>query len=253
LQPTLNSYAKEIRLPPTNGLEPRLTIAIDGPAGAGKSTVARRIAETLGYVYIDSGAMYRAITLLALRQGLDLDNVEALTRLTDKTELTLKPSQDSSVPVRVFADGEEITQAIRTAEVTANVSQVSSYAPIRERLVACQRELGAQGGVVMDGRDIGTVVFPHAELKVFLVASVEERARRRHLENLAKGLPSQDIAAQEAEISRRDAYDSSRAVSPLKPAADAIHVDTSDMTLDQVVQAVLELCRQAKANAAARS
>jgi cytidylate kinase len=245
------SYAKETALPPIEGPEPRLTIAIDGPAGAGKSTVARRIAETLGYVYIDSGAMYRAITLLALRQGMDLNDVEALTRLTDETVLTLAPSQDSGVPARVFANGEEITQAIRTAEVTANVSLVSSFAPVRERLVARQRELGTQGGVVMDGRDIGTVVFPHAELKVYLIASVHERARRRHLENLAKGLPSVDIAAQEEDIAKRDAYDSAREVSPLKPAADAIHLDTSDMTLDQVVHAVLQLYQQAKSKATA--
>jgi cytidylate kinase len=238
-------------LPPTDGLEPRLTIAIDGPAGAGKSTVARRLAEALGYVYVDSGAMYRAITLLALQQGLALTDVEALTRLTDETRLTLKPSGDSGVPVRVFANDAEITQAIRTPEVTANVSLVSSYAPVRERLVERQREFGQQGGVIMDGRDIGTVVFPHAELKVYLEASVHERARRRHLENLAKGLDSADIASQEQEIARRDAYDSSREVSPLKPAADAIHVDTSDMTLDQVVHAIMQLYQQAKAKVAA--
>lgn len=236
---------------PINGPEPRLTIAIDGPAGAGKSTVARRLAETLGYVYIDSGAMYRAITLLALRQGCALDDVAALTRLTDETVLTLEPSTETGVPVRVFANDDEITQAIRTPEVTANVSLVSSHAPVRERLVERQRQLGRQGGVIMDGRDIGTVVFPQAELKVFLEASVQERARRRHLENLAKGLESADLATQEQEIARRDAYDSSRAVSPLKPAADAIHLDTSNLTLDEVVEAIYQLYQQAKANLAA--
>ncbi len=234
-------------MPRTDGPEPRLTIAIDGPAGAGKSTVARRIAETLGYVYIDSGAMYRAITLLAQQQGLDLADVAALTRLTDATVLRLEPSAEAGVPVRVFANDTEITHAIRTPEVTAAVSQVSSYAPIRERLVDRQREFGAAGGVIMDGRDIGTVVFPKADLKVFLEASVQERARRRHLENLAKGIASSDLATQEQDIARRDAYDSSREVSPLQPAADAIHLDTSDMDLDQVVTAILQLYEQAKA------
>ncbi|MBC7546108.1 MAG: (d)CMP kinase [Candidatus Sericytochromatia bacterium] len=234
-------------MPPTEPLEPRLTIAIDGPAGAGKSTAARRVAETLGYVYVDSGAMYRAITLLALRQGVPPEDVAALTALTNRTTLTLLPSRDAGIPGRVQADGEDITEAIRTPEVTANVSLVSSHAPLRERLVARQRELSNHGGVVMDGGDIGTVVFPQAELKVFLVASVHERARRRHLENLAKGLPSQDIATQEAEIARRDAFDSSRAASPLKPAADAIHLDTSNMTLDQVVHAIVQLYQQVKA------
>lgn len=230
---------------PDLSAEPRLTIAIDGPAGAGKSTVARRLAESLGYVYVDSGAMYRAITLLAQREGLPLADEAALTDLARRTKLTLKPSNQPGVPVRLFADGEEITEAIRSPEVTAAVSLVSSYGPVRELLVARQRELGAAGGVVMDGRDIGTTVFPHAELKIYLVASVEERARRRHVENVAKGIPSV-LAEQEADIARRDAYDSAREISPLRPAADAIHLDTSDLTLDQVVAAVSQLVTQTK-------
>ncbi|MNK60782.1 Cytidylate kinase [compost metagenome] len=218
----------------------RLIVAIDGPAGAGKSTVARKVANRLGLLFLDTGAMYRAITWKAMQQGLPLDDAEAITRLAQESRIALQPGQDGD---RVRIDGQDVTDAIRSPEVTRNVSQVSAHAGVREVLVERQREMSKDGGVVAEGRDIGTVVFPNAPVKIFLVASPMERARRRAKDLEAKG-HTVDLEELAAEIARRDAYDSNRAVSPLKPAADAVHVDTDTMTAEQVVDRILAIAQE---------
>lgn len=224
----------------------RLIVAIDGPAGAGKSTVARGVARRLGLLFLDTGAMYRAITWKALKEGIPLDDEAAMTRLAREAAIELIPGEDGD---RVLIDGQDVTDAIRTPEVTRNVSQVAAHAGVREILVDRQRELGKGGGVVAEGRDIGTVVFPQAPVKIFLVASPMERARRRARDLEAKG-HQVDLDELAAEIARRDAYDSNRAVSPLKAAEDAVHVDTDPMTPDQVVERILEIARQREASSA---
>lgn len=221
----------------------RLVIAIDGPAGAGKSSVARQVAHRLGYVYIDTGAMYRAITLLALEQGLDLSNEELLVNLARRTRIELAPTPPDE-PIGVRVNGRDVSLAIRQPEVTQAVSLVSSHARLRELMVDQQRRLGVGGGVVMDGRDIGTVVFPQADCKIFLTASVEERARRRHLECESRGIAS-TLEAQIADIQRRDAYDSSRAASPLVQAPDAVLLDTTGLSKDKVIDRILGIIREA--------
>lgn len=221
----------------------RLIVAIDGPAGAGKSTVARMVARRLGLLFLDTGAMYRAVTWKALKEGLPLDDASAMTRLTRDTAITLVPGETGD---RVLVDGQDVTDAIRTPEVTRNVSQVSAHPGVREVLVERQRELGQGGGVVAEGRDIGTVVFPQAPVKIFLVASPMERARRRAKDLEAKG-HTVDLDELAAEIARRDAYDSNRAVSPLKPAEDAVHVDTDNLSVEQVVDTILDIAREREA------
>jgi cytidylate kinase len=221
----------------------RLIVAIDGPAGAGKSTVARGVARRLELLFLDTGAMYRAITWKALKEGVPLDDEEAMTRLARESEIELIPGEDGD---RVTIDGQDVTDAIRTPEVTRNVSQVAAHAGVREVLVERQRELGQGGGVVAEGRDIGTVVFPQAPVKIFLVASPMERARRRAKDLEAKG-HAVNLDELAAEIARRDAYDSNRAVSPLKAADDAVLVDTDPMTPEQVIERILEIARQREA------
>jgi cytidylate kinase len=218
----------------------RLIVAIDGPAGAGKSTVARMVASRLGLLFLDTGAMYRAVTWKAMQQGVPLDDEAAMTQLVRDTAIAFVPGEKGD---RVLVDGQDVTDAIRHPEVTRNVSQVSAHAGVREILVERQRELGKAGGVVAEGRDIGTVVFPQAPVKIFLVASPMERARRRAKDLEAKGhqVNLEELAA---EIAQRDAYDSNRAVSPLKPAADAIHVDTDAMDANQVVDRILEIAAE---------
>jgi cytidylate kinase len=218
----------------------RLIVAIDGPAGAGKSTVARMVGRRLGLLFLDTGAMYRAVTWKALTEGVPLDDAEAMTRLARNSQIELLPSDAGD---RVRIDGQDVTEAIRSPEVTRHVSQVAAHAGVREVLVERQRELGKSGDVIAEGRDIGTVVFPQASVKIFLVASPMERARRRAKDLEAMG-QDVDLDALAAEIARRDAYDSSRAVSPLKPAPDAIHLDTDAMTREQVVERILEIARE---------
>jgi cytidylate kinase len=200
-------------------------LAIDGPAGAGKSTVAKTLAKRLGYVYIDTGAMYRATTYKALSLEVDLNDPEAFDFL-DSTEVEFRTGE-------LYMDSVNMTSLNRLKEVSDNVSLVSSHIPVRNKLVRLQKEIAANNNVVMDGRDIGTVVLKEAELKVFLTASVEVRAKRRFDELVALG-NKVNLKDLENDIQRRDAYDSSRKYNPLKQAADAIYIDTSDKNIDEV-------------------
>lgn len=206
-------------------------IAIDGPSGVGKSTTARRVAARLGWQYLDTGAMYRAVTLAVQRAGIALDDRPALERVLGGLEL----AQEG---LRIRLAGEDITEAIRSQEVTRGVTPVSADARVREVLVEQQRRIGASGRWVVDGRDIGTVVFTQACCKVFLTASPEARARRRFLELQAKG-DAPDLAAVLADLQRRDAADRSRAVAPLRRAEDAVELDSSNLSLDQVVDRIV--------------
>ncbi len=202
-------------------------IALDGPSGTGKSTVARRLAERLSARYLDTGAMYRAATVAVLDAGTALDDPDAIAATVARAEITI--STDPA-DVRVEVDGEPVDSRIRTPEITLAVSPVSAVAAVRTRLVAAQRELIGAGGIVVEGRDIGTVVWPGARPKVFLTADPLERARRR-----AAQVGAHDVGAIESDLARRDAYDSSRSVSPLAVADDAVHLDTTELDLDEVV------------------
>jgi cytidylate kinase len=209
----------------------RLVVAIDGPAGAGKSTVSRRLAEALGYRYVDTGAMYRIIGVLAADHHIDFSDTAALAALCDATTIEF---HERDGRIGVYGGGRDLSDAIRTAEAAQLASKVSAVPVVRERLVAKQRAMGAGGGVVMEGRDIGTVVFPDAAVKVFLDASPHERARRRAGESPGGATPA-EVERIAREIAERDARDRGRAHSPLRPAADAIVMDTTDKTIDQVV------------------
>ncbi|WP_214698263.1 MULTISPECIES: (d)CMP kinase [unclassified Exiguobacterium] len=220
-----------------------LQIALDGPAGAGKSTIAKSLAKQLGYVYIDTGAIYRAVTFRALSEGIALEDGPALARMIEKMTLRLVPSEEGQ---RVFDGEEEVTNVIRSSEVTNNVSFVARQPEVRDALMDLQRDLAKHGGVVMDGRDIGTHVLPNADLKVFMTASVEERARRRHEENLSKGIAS-DYELLKQEIALRDKRDSEREVAPLRKADDAHFLDTTTLAIDGVVQAIERLIEEVKA------
>ncbi|AFM17416.1 cytidylate kinase [Mycolicibacterium chubuense NBB4] len=223
-----------------------LVIAIDGPAGTGKSTVARGLATALGARYLDTGAMYRIVTLSMLRRGVDLGDTSAIAASAEQVELAVghDPAEDRS-----YLAGEDVSAEIRGDAVTKAVSAVSAVPAVRTRLVALQRALtDGPGRVVVEGRDIGTVVLPDADVKIFLTASAEERARRRNEQNVAAGLPD-DYAGVLADVERRDHLDSTRAVSPLRAADDAVVVDTSDMTQAEVIAALTELVEE-KAGAA---
>ncbi|HZO90145.1 MAG TPA: (d)CMP kinase [Chthonomonadaceae bacterium] len=219
-------------------------VAIDGPAGAGKSTVARRVAAALGFTYIDTGAMYRALAWKALREGVDVANPEALAALAQQMRLAFGPlTPDGTQAVRV--DGEDVTLAIREPAVSNLTSAISAFPAVRNVVVAQQRQMAQQAprGVVLEGRDIGTVVFPNAQVKVFLTASPEERARRRLAELRTRGF-AVDYAHVLSDMIERDARDSLRATSPLAPAPDAVILDTDGLAIDEVVARVLALCRQ---------
>lgn len=218
----------------------KISIAIDGPAAAGKSTVAKIIAEKLSYIYIDTGAMYRAITYKALQLNCELTDESALNDLLAHTKIDLLPGEKGQL---VFLDGQEVTNEIRSAEVTNQVSIVAKHRLIREEMVKRQQQFGANGGVVMDGRDIGTHVLPHAEIKVFLLASVQERAERRYQENLEKGFPA-DLEMLIKEIAARDKLDSEREVAPLKKAEDAVEIDTTSLSIQEVVEKILVLVEE---------
>ena len=213
----------------------KITIAIDGPAASGKSTVAKEVAKALNYIYIDSGAMYRALTLKALNSKIDVHDEHSLVDMTKNTSILLTDN-------KILLDNEDVTTKIRGRAVTNNVSAVCSYAGVREEMVNLQKEYGKMGGIVMDGRDIGTTVFPNAELKIFQIASVEERAVRRFNEDSKKGI-SCDLETLKKEIELRDYKDSTRSVSPLKKADDAIELDTSNLTIEQVVEKIVNLAK----------
>lgn len=217
----------------------KIVVAIDGPAGAGKSTIAKLAAEKLGYAYIDTGAMYRSVAWKFLQTGAAFDDA-FISDLACTMVIDFKPEAKIN---RVFVDGTEVTDAIRTPEVTAIVSRVAAIGAVREAMVEQQRRMGTVGGVLMDGRDIGTVVFPNAQLKIFLTASVEERARRRYKEMLQKG-QQVELAQLAADIAARDKADSERAIGPLRQAEDAILLDTSDMSISQVTEKILELVQE---------
>ena len=225
----------------------RLTIAIDGPAGSGKSTVARRAAALLGYLYLDSGAMYRAVALKALALKIPMENEAALEALTKETHIELKPptaeQESAGLKNRVFLDGREVTEEIRKAEVAQAASQISTFAGVREVLVAEQQRAGRGGGVVMEGRDIGTVVFPNAELKIFLEASAETRAQRRWKEHQEKG---ENFALLEVlqEVRQRDKRDRERKVSPLVRAKDAVLIDNTAMGIEETARLIVFLARE---------
>lgn len=212
-------------------------MAIDGPAGAGKSTIARRVAHRLGFLYIDTGAMYRAVALAALRARIPLDDEAGLSPLAEAARIDLAGG--------VRLNGEDVTEAIRTPEVSQGASKVAAVAGVRTAMVRKQQAMGARESAVMEGRDIGTVVFPQAEVKVFLTASAEERARRRVEELRGKGLEA-DFAEVAQEMRQRDIRDSTRETSPLKKAEDAVELDTTGLSLDEVEAAVLRLVEARK-------
>ena len=214
-------------------------IAIDGPSGAGKSSAAKKIAETLSWDYLDTGAMYRATALALLRAGVGLEDEAALFRVLRSMHL-------EQLGTRIFLNDEDVSEAIRSHEITQFVTPVSADGRVREVLVEQQRSIGQRGGFVVDGRDIGTVVFPNAALKLYLTASVEARAQRRFLEQQAKGnaMTLDEVAA---DIQRRDHADSTRAVAPLRKADDAVELDSSNLTLDEVVAKIVEMWNQVQA------
>jgi len=217
-------------------------VAIDGPAGAGKSTVARRAAQQLGYAFLDTGAMYRAATWWAMDQEIDLDDPEALAEAVRRMPLEMR-EQDGQQ--RVIVDGRDVTQAIRSPEVTRRIDKLAGLPGVRVHLVARQRAAGACGPTVVEGRDIGTVVFPKAKCKIYMTASLDERARRRAVDLEAQGR-TVDLDAVREEIRARDNESLTRRESPLRRAEDAILVDTTSMTLDQVIDRIVELARAAQ-------
>ncbi len=218
----------------------QIQIAIDGPASAGKSTVAKIVAKKLHYIYCDTGAMYRTVTYAALKNKVALDDDQALKALLSKIEIKFVPAEPEQ---RVFLNDEEVTSIIRTPEITNNVSVVSAQPSVRADLTKRQQKIASQGGIVMDGRDIGTTVLPSADVKIFLVASVHERAVRRFKENQEKGINT-PLDVLEKEIEERDYKDSHREISPLTQAHDAIEVDTTSLNIDQVVEKILEIIKQ---------
>ncbi|MGB5636551.1 MAG: bifunctional pantoate--beta-alanine ligase/(d)CMP kinase [Waterburya sp.] len=220
-------------------------VAIDGPAGAGKSTVTRRLAHELGLLYLDTGAMYRAVTWLTMESGIAIDDHQAIADLLTDIDLKLTSPNGAELPTVVHINNQEVTNAIRTLEVTANVSAIAAQAAVREKLVKMQQQWGEQGGLIAEGRDIGTNVFPNAELKIFLTASAQERARRRWQDLQNQGRDDIDLKQLEQDIQQRDEQDSNRAIAPLKKAEDAIELITDNLTIDEVISKIVELYNQA--------
>lgn len=218
----------------------KLVIAIDGPAASGKSTTARLVAERLGYVHVDTGAMYRAVTLKVLRAGLSPEDRESIAALLTTTRVELR---NMGGALRIFLDGVDVTGPIRTQEVTRAVSAVSRLREVRTAMVREQRAMGKDGGIVLEGRDIGTVVFPDADLKFFIIAGIEARALRRQRELQEKGTRA-DLEELKREIAERDRLDSSRAESPLRKAEGAIEIDTSDLSIEEQVNQVVTIARE---------
>ncbi len=216
-----------------------IIISIDGPAGSGKSTSAKIVAERLGYIYIDTGAMYRAVTLACIERKTEISEIE-VNKVVDDVKIELKQSSSGQ---RTYLNGRDVSDDIRRPDVTKLVSPVSAMWYVREKMVEQQREMGKSGGVVMDGRDIGTVVFPNADLKIYLIASITARAERRLIELKSKGFESSvdEIISQ---ISARDKYDSSRENSPLRKAEDAVEIDTSNITIQQQTEKIISLAKE---------
>lgn len=218
-----------------------INIAIDGPGGAGKSTVARAVAKQLGFIYVDTGAIYRAIGLKFVRTGKSFTN-ENIISVLPGTELSLTHIDGEQ---HIIIDGEDVSSLIRTQEISSAASKVSAVPEVRAFLLDLQRDIARKNNVIMDGRDVGTVILPNAEVKIFLTANVEVRARRRHRELMAKGLETPDTFEHVLkEVAERDKADSERATAPLKPAEDAVLVDTSDMDFEQSVQTVINIIRR---------
>lgn len=221
-----------------------MIIAIDGPAGSGKSTVAKKVAKLLDFHYLDTGAMYRCIAWLALERGVSLDDADAVAELAASEPIVFAHEAGNPLPSGVAIAGTDVTLEIRTPRIDKSVSAVSAIPAVREALTNQQRTIAASDNIVMEGRDIGTVVFPNAEVKVFLTASPEERAQRRALQNEQRGFGETDAAAILADIIARDEADSTRDVAPLKPADDAHMLDTTGMTIDEVCEAIAALARR---------
>ncbi len=217
-------------------MEKKIIIAIDGPAGSGKSTTAREVAAKLGYIYIDTGAMYRAAALAFKRMNLDFTD-DDFRKLMDSISIELKQGADGQ---KTFLNGEDVSFEIRTPEITKLVSPVSAHPIVREKLVEIQRQIASEGGVVMDGRDIGTVVFPNAPLKIYMVATPEARAERRTKELREKNIEA-DLEKIKKDLIARDKYDSTREHSPLRKADDAVEIDTSKLSIEQQTEKVVEL------------
>ncbi len=216
-------------------------VAIDGPAGVGKSTVTRRVAKALGLLHLDTGAMYRAVTWRVLEAGIDLEDEPAIAELVSQSQIYLTTDEQEGAAVRVWIDGEEVTQVIRSLEVTANVSLVAAQPTVRHELVKQQQRWGCQGGVVAEGRDVGTCVFPDAELKIFLTASVQERARRRQQDLIDQKQGIVSLEQLERDIQQRDFRDSNRAVAPLRKAVDAIEIKTDGLSIAEVTERIVSL------------
>ncbi|QIL46604.1 (d)CMP kinase [Vagococcus coleopterorum] len=212
----------------------KISIAIDGPASAGKSTVAKILAKKMCYIYLDTGAMYRAVTLAVLNNGISPEKADEVAALLPSIEIGFEQGKNGQL---VFLNGADVTEAVRQPEVTNNVSQIAAQEAVRVDLVKRQQEYGKHGGIVMDGRDIGTAVLPNAEVKIFLVASVEERAERRYQENISKGIMT-DFETLKKEIEERDFKDTTREISPLVQADDAVKIDTTGMSIEDVVNAI---------------
>lgn len=221
-------------------MDKKLRIAIDGPASAGKSTVAKILASDLNYIYCDTGAMYRVLTLQALRHDVDVEDESKLVALLKDTDITFEPDGNQQ---KVFLNGENVTTDIRQPDVTNAVSAVSAHKGVREELVRRQQVIAEAGGIVMDGRDIGTAVLPDAEVKIFLVASAKERAERRYKENISKGIET-PLEVLQKEIEDRDYKDSHREVSPLVQADDAVLLDTTSLSIDEVVGRMKEITQK---------
>ena len=217
-----------------------MNIAIDGPAGAGKSTIAKLVAKEMGSVYVDTGAMYRAMAFRMLKLGVNTANTEAVAQASVDADISIRYVDGEQ---RVLLDGEDVSEKIRTNEVSALASVVATVPAVRKKLVLLQQKLAREVPVVMDGRDIGTVVLPDAELKIYLTASQVERARRRFVQNAEKGLPEVSMEVLIAEIADRDRRDMTREVSPLRKAEDAVLLDSSNMSIEEVVGRILELAK----------
>lgn len=213
-----------------------IAVAIDGPAGAGKSTIARLVASKLGILYIDTGAMYRAVTLYIIRSKTDINNLENIKKIIDEIDINISH-------YRVYLNGEDVSEEIRSPEVNLLVSEVSAIPCVREKLVDLQRKIASYNSVIMDGRDIGTNVLKDADIKIFLTASIEERARRRHLEEIQKGRDV-DYETIRQQISERDKFDSSREINPLKKAPDALVIDSTSETIESVVDKILDIIKK---------